>query len=176
MRYEDALRTWLATKNFAKYATRNHNRRQLTQHTTQVFTFLASAASGPYLAMLSTWLARGAVDDPYDEFLVIDDGVDSDALPRSLLATSAASNADDNDDDAARHWHGRYALRRNHAGTSSLLFLLVVFFSNRFSIGAALVPSFLRDVAREALATGSYLATLRQCGAPLPAVNNLIPL
>jgi gamma-tubulin complex component 2 len=63
----------------------------------QLFEYLVSRASAPFLRMLEAWIYRGAIEDPYSEFLV----AENKALTKQSLM----------EDYSDEYWTERYALR-----------------------------------------------------------------
>lgn len=70
------------------------------QRARQLHTALLDKASEPFLEMLSRWLFRGELQDPYKEFMIYED--------------SSVSKEALQEDFNAQYWEGRYTLRDSH--------------------------------------------------------------
>ncbi|KAF9181835.1 hypothetical protein BGZ50_005300 [Haplosporangium sp. Z 11] len=68
--------------------------------TKKLYGFLLNKASVPYIAMLESWIHKGHIRDPYEEFMIV----------RSTKVSK--ENIKDDFNDA--YWEQRYTIRENH--------------------------------------------------------------
>ena len=106
---------------------------------------LLRAAAEPYFQMLEQWICNGKVDDPWNEFMVIEDvTVAKDALTA---------------DGQCGFWHDRYTLRLSLDPVNGQPLIS--------SDGRKVlhdVPHFLSRAKDQILATGKYLNIIKACG------------
>ena len=111
---------------------------------------LLRAASEPYFAQLWSWVGQGVVDDPYDEFMIVEDkGVKKDDLSV---------------DGGSAFWSERFTLRPAidpFTGAPSL----VVSAGGSPSGTAYDVPVFLERIQHAILDTGRYIDLVRSCSS-----------
>ena len=134
---------------------------------------ILASVTAPYFSMLEKWICRAVVDDPYDEFVIMqNDGVvppNSSGCSRSVSAskqpvsswTPAMSTPTVSNGPA----HSTSASSAPSASSSSSSY-----WTDRFRVrtldqaGSPDVPSFLEGCLKEILKTGKYLDLIRTCG------------
>jgi gamma-tubulin complex component 2 len=114
---------------------------------------LLRAAAEPYFLMLERWVTEGVVEDPYCEFMVVEDS----SITRDALDAEGG----------AAFWSRRWTLRPAHDARTGL----------PAPGGAPDAPRFLARVAPAALHAGKCLNLVRSCGQvparPLPPGERL---
>ncbi|KAI7823165.1 Spc98 family-domain-containing protein, partial [Gamsiella multidivaricata] len=70
--------------------------------TKKLYGFLLNKASVPYIAMLESWIHKGEIRDPYEEFMIVE----------SRRVKKEGLKQDFNDADA--YWEQRYTIRGNY--------------------------------------------------------------
>jgi gamma-tubulin complex component 2 len=106
---------------------------------------LLRAAAEPYFQMLEQWICNGEVDDPWNEFMVVQD---------VTVAKDALTS-----DGQCGFWHDRYTLRLSLDPVHGQPLIS--------SDGRKVlhdVPHFLSRAKDQILATGKYLNVIKACG------------
>lgn len=68
--------------------------------TKKLYGFLLNKASVPYIAMLESWIHKGHIRDPYEEFMIV--------------RSTKVSKENIKDDFNNAYWEQRYTIRENH--------------------------------------------------------------
>lgn len=117
---------------------------------------LLRAAARPYFALLERWVRDGDIDDPYEEFMVVQDA----SISKEELSA----------DGGCAYWSERFVLRRAidpftgaMLSTSTLGGGSGALAAHDHSCGRD-VPSFLSQYQRIILDAGKYLNLLKSCG------------
>ena len=118
---------------------------------------ILAAVTAPYFSMLEKWICHAVVDDPYAEFVILQNdalvppdssgrGASMSSVKHLASSSSSASASASASSSSASYWTDRFRVR-----------ILGQW-------GSPDVPSFLQGCLKEILNTGKYLDLIRTCG------------
>jgi gamma-tubulin complex component 2 len=121
---------------------------------------IVEKAAVPYMTMLAAWITRGEIQDPYNEFMILE--------RRTVRKEDLRAMYNDS------YWESRYRIRGDTRGTdmpvTSLEELRLAFQTTTPAKDLSqneFVPYFLKGLEDNVLAAGKYLNVVRECGLRL---------
>ncbi|POW21591.1 hypothetical protein PSHT_02222 [Puccinia striiformis] len=118
----------------------------------KLYSDLLLKASQPYCKMLIQWVAKGILDDPYDEFII----KESKSITRGTL----------DEDFTDEYWERKYVLRNRAAtvGGGGADAGKASWRREKGVWGGAVLPRFLEVWEVKILLAGKYVNVIRECG------------
>ncbi|KAJ6249429.1 gamma-tubulin complex component 2 [Anaeramoeba flamelloides] len=122
-------------------------------HSRSLFLFLLERVCQPYLQMLENWLFQGTIEDPYEEFLIIENK----KLKKTVLKHKFENN----------YWEGKYTIRKFKKNIDVLKmddydYDEISLTNKQKQMGY--LPYFLKKCSKKLLIAGKYLNVIKECG------------